>query len=360
MMKTRLTFLILVFGLAGFTLASAEVNRVQNAEDDIYITVLGEEWHPEGFEHGKSVPATYVQHAEINLDGKEDEPIWAKAAEVNVALDYGNTEEASIKAIYTDKEVYFRVRWADSTENRDHLPWVWDAEKEQYVIAQQIEDSAILSFEAGCAWNPSLLAGYQYDFDGWRWMAARSDPVGQAWDLTGNIADQAHPLLKPTPYQSRNSENVWNVKFLDYDGEEISHQSWEELDRSYLYRPVRPMSYYRAEVDGLKVTDLDAKLPAPLEPPEDETQTFPQFEAVKLEGDAGDVSAKGHWQDGYWTVEFRRTLVTPTDVLTDSVFNRLTQFSVHVFDQTEQIDESSESERLFLEFLPQEPQLAKD
>ncbi len=359
-MKIQLTTFILIFGLAATTLANAEVNRRQYAEDDIYITVFGEDWHPDGFEHGKPIPATYIQFAEITLDGKEDDPQWEKAKEVTVPLKFGNTSEVSIKALYTDTEVFFRVRWADDTENRDHYPWVWDAEKEEYVIGQQVEDSVILSFEAGCAWNPSLLAGYQYDFDGWRWMAARSDPVGQAWDLMGNIADQDNAHLKPTPYKSRYTENKWNVKFLEYDGEEISHQDWDELDRSYLYRPVRPMSYYRAEIDGLRVTELDAKIPAPTEAPEDETQTFPQFEAVKLEGDAADVSAKGHWQDGYWTVEFRRTLRTPTDVLTDSVFNRLTQFSVHVFDQSEKIDQSSESDRLFLEFLPEEPQIAKE
>jgi hypothetical protein len=326
----------------------------------LYVIVSGEDWHPEGFEHGMSIPAVYVKQADIKLDGKDDEPQWSTATEVTVPLDYGVTKEALVKALYTDDEIFFRVRWADDSEDRDHHPWVWNNDQEIYVAGPQVEDSIMLSFEAGCAWNPSLLAGYQFDFDGWRWLAARSDPVGQAWDLIGNVADQDHAKLKPTPYPSRNTENVWNVKFADTDGAGISHQSWSELDRSYLYRPVNPTSYVRTEVDGLNVTEVNAQIPAPLLPPDNETQTFPKFRAVKLEGDAGEVSAKGHWQDGFWTVEFRRDIDTPSNTLTDSVFKRLTQFSIHVFDHTERIDQSSESARLFLEFLPEEPQLTQE
>ena len=360
-MKLHKTLLILACGLTGLNFAYAEVTHRQYAEDDIYVVVSGEDWHPEGFEHGLSVPAAYFKHADITLDGKDNEQEWAQVAEVTVPLQFGKTSEAMVKALYTDNEIYFRVRWADDTENREHHPWVWDAEQERYVTGPQVEDSVMLSIEAGCAWNASLLAGYQYDFDGWRWLAARSDPVGQAWDLMGNIGDQDHALLKPVPYQSRNTENVWNVKFADYDQEPgITRLPWNELDRSYLYRPVREQSYYYAAVDGLKVKEVGEQKPAPTQAPEDPAQTFPQIEAVKLEGDAGDVSAKGHWEDGFWTVEFRRNLETPTGILTDSTFKRLTQFSVHVFDQVEGIDQSSESERLFLEFQPEKPQLAKD
>lgn len=359
-MKLKTKILALTLGLTVLSPAFAEVYRSEFGEDDLLVSVSGEDWHPEGFEHGMSIPAVYVQHASIVLDGKDGEPAWDAAAEVKVPLKYGETGHALIKALYTDDKIYFRVRWEDSTENRDHYPWVWDAEQQKYVTGQQVEDSVMLSFEAGCYWNPSLLAGYQYDFDGWRWLAARSDPVGQAWDLMGNVADQAHNRLKPTPYPSRIKENVWNVKFDGDDREEISHQSWSELDRDYVFRPVRPTSWYRAEIDSTGVTEIDEKLPAPKGKPAKAGATSPQYKAVKLDGDAGEVGAKGHWEDGYWTVEFSRNLSTPANTATDSVFTRLTQFSVHVFDQTERIDQTSESDRLFLEFLPEEQQVAKD
>jgi hypothetical protein len=360
MMKLHKTLLVLACGLTGLTPAFAEVTHKQYADDDLYVIVSGEDWHPEGFEHGKSVPAVYVKQADIKLDGKDDEPQWSTATEVTVPLDFGVTNEALVKALYTDDEIFFRVRWADDSEDREHHPWVWDDDQQKYEAGPQVEDSIILSFEAGCAWHPSLLAGYQYDFDGWRWLAARSDPVGQAWDLIGNVADQDHPKLKPIPYQSRNTENEWNVKFADTYIEGISHQSWSELDRSYLYRPVRPTSYVLMEVDGLNTKEVNKQLPAPQMPPANDTQIFPQYKPVKLEGDAGEVAAKGNWENGFWTVEFRRNINTPSKTLTDSVFLRLTQFSIHILDHTEELDQSSESDRLFLEFLPEEPQLTQD
>ena len=75
---------------------------------------------------------------------------------------------------------------------------------------------------------------------------------------------------------------------------------------------------------------------------------------MKLEGDAGDVSAKGHWENGIWTVEFSRARFTDSETVTDSVFSRLTQFSVHVFDHVERIDQASESGRLYLQFMEEE------
>jgi hypothetical protein len=87
---------------------------------------------------------------------------------------------------------------------------------------------------------------------------------------------------------------------------------------------------------------------------------YPQYSPLKLEGQAGEVAAKGEWDNGYWTVEFKRVLVTPMKTINDVVFNRLTQFSVYVFDSTEGPDNDSESGRLFLQFIGVEQPLNED
>jgi hypothetical protein len=360
MMKLHILLLALVSGLSAWTPVKSEVTHVQHREDNLLVLVRDDTWQPENFQNGISIPATYVKHANITLDGMDDEAEWATAKEVSLSLDYGNVDNALVKAVYTDEEVYIRVRWQDDSEDRDHHPWVWDPETEQYIAGPQVEDSVLLSFEAGCEWSPSLLSGYIYDFDGWHWMAARTDPVSQARDLYGSSLDQNNgPGQRATEYPSRTTTNVWNVKFDDYMGE-LSHQSWSELDRRYLFMPVKQNIFLQAEPDKLEPAEYDVRIPAPLTPPEDENQSFPQYTAVQLEGDAGEVSAKGHWQDGYWTVEFHRSLRTPSTTLTDTVFSRLTQFSIHVFDSVESVDQASESQRLFLEFLPEKPALAKE
>ncbi|MHC4221873.1 MAG: hypothetical protein ACYST9_05580, partial [Planctomycetota bacterium] len=59
-------------------------------------------------------------------------------------------------------------------------------------------------------------------------------------------------------------------------------------------------------------------------------------------------------------VEFRRIRETPLRHIEDTIFNRLIQFSVHVFDQAERLDLASESPRLFLQFLPKGQKLVNN
>jgi hypothetical protein len=345
MMKQHIRLLILASCLAVVLPAQSEAVHSHISDTDQFVKVsAGDDWHPEGLEHGKPVPATYFKQVKINLDGRDDEPEWTAAKDVILPMNFGSINEASVKALYTDNELFIRVRWPDGSENREHHPWVWDPAQNRYVTGPQVEDSLLLSFEAGCEWNPSLLSGHTFDFDGWHWLAARSDPVNQAWDLIGAISAQDSNSDNATNiYQSRPMENIWNVKF-DNLPEELSYKNWNELKRRYLLLTAKPMVSYNAEFDRARKEKVEPlkRLPAPSHSPVEITQTFPQFEALKLTGDAGEVGAKGHWQDGFWTVEFRRDLVTPSLTATDTVFTRLTQFTIHAFDSTDRIDETSE------------------
>jgi hypothetical protein len=323
------------------------------------ITFVSEDpWQPEDFVNGKTVPATWMPSPVITIDGVEDEAAWAQAPEVEVTLSYGDVDRAWLKAVYTDQEVFIRVRWADSSENREHHPWAWDAGNSTYVPGPQVEDSVMLSFEAGCEWNPSLLGGAIYDFDAWHWMAARSDPLDQAIDLYGNVRSRDTKLPGFYAYPSRVTQQEWELKFTENQAPEL-HADWSELDRVYIMQPVTKDLWVRATPDGGRhAPAFVEQLPAPVGAPTDGTGTSPQFSPVKLTGEAAEVAASGQWKDGYWTVEFRRDRVTPVKHIYDTMFNRLVQFSVHVFDQVEQLDQSSESQRLFLQFLPPKQELA--
>jgi hypothetical protein len=327
-----------------------ELNQITYVSDDA--------WQPEGFVNGIAVPATFLASPDVIMDGKDDEPAWQRALEVPVTLQYGNVTEAWVKALYSHDEVFIRVRWPDDSEDRSHHPWTWDAELERYVEGSQIEDSLLLSFEAGCEWTPSLLGGYIYDFDAWHWLAARSDPLGQALDLYGNVQDRQLGNANFGVHQSRVLEDSWNLKFIENKDVDLNAE-WNELDRVYMMQPVTETLHVKAVPDGGRQSPpFVEQLPAPTSAPEDEAQTYPQFSPVKLTGSAGEVSAKGQWQDGFWTVEFRRDRETPVEHIYDTMFNRLIQFSIHIFNKTERIDQVSESPRLFLKFLPEETPLA--
>ena len=83
------------------------------------ITYVSDEvWQPEDFINGTPVPASWYQSPDITIDGADDEAAWSRALEVKVPLNYGSIEEAWLKAVYSNDEVFIRVRWADSSEDR--------------------------------------------------------------------------------------------------------------------------------------------------------------------------------------------------------------------------------------------------
>ena len=359
-MKRLLTLVISgLVALAGMQVQADVVER-RFSETNLLVKVTDDPWHPDDFDIGIPVPAVYIHDVDITLDGKDDEGNWSAATEVSVPLRFGRVDEAQLKAMYSDDEVYIRVRWADETMDREHHPWVWDAKKQKYVSGPQVEDSLLLSFEAGCEWNPSILEGHQFDFDAWRWLAARSDPVGQAWDMIANLSEADRGGNRGGDiYDSRYDGSAWILKFDDVrDKDGLTFQAWNELDRRYLHWPRVPAISFLAEIDGQETSDASERIAPPAEPPSGDDVSFPQFRPVRLDGPAGEIAAKGHWEDGYWTVEFRRDRITPAGFMHDTEFNRLTQFSVHVFDRTEAVDKSSESPRLFLKFLPEGQRLA--
>ena len=324
------------------------------------MSVSDDPWQPEGFVNGTTVPAVWIDSPSVVIDGDAADDAWKAAKEVEVPLQYGTVDKAWVKAVYTDEEVFIQVRWADPTEDREHRPWVWDSENMRYVEGAQIEDSVMLSFEAGCEWTPSLLGGYIYDFDAWHWMAARSDPLGQAVDLYGNVQDREMSDKNFHPYGSRVTEGDWILKFTENQDVDL-HADWDQVDRVYMMMPVTDKLWVRAVPDGGRQGPAFVETkPAPGPTGEAPALVVPQFSPVKLTGGAAEVAAKGQWQDGYWTVEFRRLRHTPAEHIYDTIFNRMVQFSVQVFDRVERLDEVSESGRLFLKFLPPEQSLASN
>lgn len=342
----------MVVWLAALVSVEAEVKHRQLNAHDLIVEVRNDSWQPEGFENGMVIPAGYLS-GEIVIDGKDDDPSWQQASEIEVPLSYGSTQKAFLKALYTDQDVFIRVRWADDNEDREYRPWVWDSKQDQFVEGPQVDDSLLLSFEAGCEWTPSLQAGYVFDFDGWHWLAARSDPLGQAVDLYGNVQDQAMGDPNYVQVQRRVGEEDWIMKFTENTDVDL-YAKWNEIDRVYMQQPVTDTLFVKTvpDNDGRHTPPSVERISAPTAKPVDESRTFPQFSPVKLPAGADEVSAKGQWKNGFWTVEFRRARITPAKTLNDAVFKRLTQFSFHVFDRTERIDEASQSKRLFLQFLP--------
>jgi hypothetical protein len=368
MQKYNLTLMVttcltasLVCGVAG-----AEVKRSAFSTasgENVKVLVSDDDWQPEEFDLGIGIPATYLQAENIVLDGVDNEAEWLAAEDITVPLSYGAIEAVQIKALYTAEDVLLRVRWADDSEDRQYRPWVWNEDKGNYETGPQVDDALILSFEAGCDWFPSLLSGYEFDFDGWYWTAGRSDREGLAVDLYGSMKGDT-TSKDEIGYASRNTEREWNLKFSDVpDGiidPETVYKTWDETDRKYEIWPVQSDTmYFLYLVDGQRISgrpsgEFSNPVPQPAKLPSSPGGIEPQYILRDLTDNAKDVQAKGQWKDGYWTVEFRRKRLTEAGLAYDFQFERLTQFSMHVFDGVERLDQSSESPRLFLQFIAPE------
>jgi hypothetical protein len=345
-------FLLLASGLMTCVGVQAGIEQVEKPGDITKVFVREDPWQPENFKDGTLIPAKYTSGEELFLDGIDNEAAWAAAQEVSIPLSFGTVESAQLKALYTDEDILLRIRWPDATEDRLHHPWVWDEELGNYKVGPQIEDSLMLSFEQGCEWFPSFLVGYDFDFDAWRWLAGRTDPLGQALDLSGSMKDAQ--LLINTEYTPRYKENEWNLRITDRQDGNL-HRPVEELDRQFMIWPVLDTVFYHANLDGRRGQEFARPVAAATALPSSPVPVQ-QFEPLKLEGGSADVGAKGHWEDGFWTVELRRKRITEDGTSYDIQFKRLTQFSIQIYDHVERLDESSESGRLFFQFLEKESQ----
>lgn len=364
-MRTKIySAIIIILLLNGVLSVHAEVRHDQINDVTFLTFVSNEAWQPEGVDEPPVLHAPLIRQEPV-IDGLADDPAWARAESITLPLDYGPVQEATLKAVYTDQEIFLLVSWPDASKDDQHRPWLWDAEQGRYVEGPQIEDGLLVSIEEGCDWNPSPLTGYVFDFDGWRWLAARTNPLGQAVDINGHAQDRWRANMGYTKYQRRRQEPFWNMKFNGRGSPDNFNKPWQEVDRVYLFSPLQGPELYISlepdkELQRRQKPDFAVRLPAPSVEPETVKagQTpiplVPQFKPVKLTGNAGDVAAKGQWVDGRWTVEFRRLLITPAKTASDSMLDRTTQFSIHVFDSTERLDEASESGRILLQFEPEE------
>jgi hypothetical protein len=98
--------------------AQAEVDFRQINSRNLIVEVSDDSWQPEGFNNGLDIPAAYAYATDIVIDGVGEESAWDLAKEVEVPLRYGSVRVSYLKAVYTDDEVFIRVRWADDDEDR--------------------------------------------------------------------------------------------------------------------------------------------------------------------------------------------------------------------------------------------------
>jgi hypothetical protein len=202
------------------------------------------------------------------IDGLANDPAWKNAQEITTP-DKASTLPITLKAVYTDTEIFVQVSFPDPDESRTHKSWTWDKGREMYMVGHDREDIIIVK------WNMlpesvdlSIFADNPYKADVWFWKACRTDAAGYADDKS-HILDQA---------AERNATKITstsgNIMYL-------------------LRRGDKGASAYRIDL----ITEYQGK-------------TLPRYIPQQPTDSRSDVQAKGVWKNDTWTIEFRRNLIT--------------------------------------------------
>ncbi len=202
------------------------------------------------------------------IDGKDTDLVWSKA-ETITTHDTVADIDVTVKAVYTDNQIFFLVIFTDLDESRKHKPLIWDKALEIYKTGPERGDCFIFkwSMEPEPA-DLSVYADKPYKADIWFWKADRTDPVG--------YADDKHHVLSKTKIPK-------SVKILSKSGH----------------------LFYFSRRGDLGASAYEAHIYS-----EYKGDTLGRFTNRQPTGSRADVRAKGQWKHGKWTVEFGRSLNT--------------------------------------------------
>ena len=272
-----------------------------------------------------SVPADEA----VELDGVVDEVAWENAEEIELDLHRGaNMEEsvATVKSVYTEDMIYFLVQWEDPTESFLRFPWemqedgswiqlvdpdneggdenIWYEDKFSFIwpIANSIVDFEFEGCDIACHSGDDTGKPYGNKFtdsegelgDIWHWKSVRN--VNQAHDQyldwTGWSED--------TPSAGRHSDPSDSGGYTNNKNEEGTLPLFMPPGDDFA-RDGSP-GYILVE----EAVEFD---PAIFEAGD----RIPGIVVEPFVGDGGDISAGWMYEDGIWTLEIGRALVTGSE-----------------------------------------------
>ena len=202
------------------------------------------------------------------IDGNGNDPAWKKAQNI-ITHDKVADIDVSLKAVFTEKEIYFLVVFPDPDESRIHKPWVWDNDLEMYKMGHDREDCFVFKWNMESkSKDLSVYADESYVADIWFWKACRTNPVGFADDKIQRLSP--FELGKAKKMISKTGKTM----YLTREGDKGA-----AAYKSILYS-------------------------------EHKEDRLLQFTNQAPKGSRADIKAKGIWSNGHWTIEFGRMLNT--------------------------------------------------
>lgn len=285
------------------------------------------------------------------LDGRGDDPAWAAASPVTLGTHRGPGQEVipvTLRAVHDGQRSWWLFSWPDPTRSLAHLPLVkgtdgWrvlhdgferDDERTHYedklavMLAADAPRAALTSIHLGAsplAGAPPARHGRGYHYtsggerhDLWHWKAVRTDPLFQADDQSFGPPEPAHALAPRYTAGYRSDPKTRGGYGANWAWFRPGTVTPKRLPSSSQHRFATAAG--QVPDPGPRGTVMRWGDGFPYAPSADRVPTGTAIPAIltsdAMEGDRGQVGARGHWADGHWTVEMSRDLDTgsPFDV----------------------------------------------
>jgi hypothetical protein len=286
------------------------------------------------------------------LDGVANDAVWADAPAVAIPVAGGannGSTEVTLRSVYDDGKVYFVATWADPTESYLRSPWVMQNDgtwaklkdpndkggdnnlyyEDKLAFIWPIADSIPNFGTVGCF--TACHAGENSDVKpyGNKYTAAEGQ-LGDIWHWKSirNVNQIDDQYLDSVTYSADTPEAGRHSDAKDSGGY-VNNETEDKTMPAFM----QPLDAPR---DGTPGYILDSeKLPF------DATvfeagDMVPGIIVSEIVGDRGDITAGWAWEDGTWTLEFARDLVTGSEF--DVQFDDLLKtyfFGVAAFDNAQ-------------------------
>ncbi len=236
------------------------------------------------------------------VDGKVDK-VWDTVRATKVVASEGpqGDVEISLKALYTDKDVYFLFQWPDKTASLNRL---YEFDGKEWKKVKGGEDRFNLMWDVdnsikGFAAKGCTAACHKQDkkvtlktngpgerMDVWHWKAQRSNPAGYADDQW-----LGHELKKQGDEESARGNDAKTAGgYTD---------NWDPQAKrpKYGFKDGVKAGPALLKKDAVEIKD-SAKFKA--------GDRLPREVLEKPVGSRGDIEARAVWERGRWTLELRR------------------------------------------------------
>jgi hypothetical protein len=253
--KTRTALLLLALPLAALAQAPPQVVAVSRLAAAPQLDGSLADWPKDGWSALKVAPA---------VAGGEREKFGLDPEDRNVT----GTLNVELRAGVFGDRFYLAVRWPDDAADTEYKGWEWAGNK--YVEGKRRDDAFALRFHLSGDYDRTMLSAKSYIADVWFWSAARTNPTGYAEDWTHQVSTRM--IEDAAEYAVKGVGTVFIKKLRD--------------SGSGPYKP--------------------------LPRPKDKAgERLPSFEVLKSPaGSIADVTAKGRWAAGKWSLELSRKLDT--------------------------------------------------